>query len=411
VADPPGGPPDTLPPQILRIQPESGALVPNWKGDAEIFFDDVIDEMATGGGGAAAGGLARQVLLSPVSGGVKVDWHRSRVTVKPREGWKKRVYRLEVLPGIVDLRRNRLDTGKVVLFSTGPEIGHARIGGIALGWVEQRILPRALIEAVPLPDSIGYLTQTDSGGQFNLESLAPGKYIVYAVNDENGDRRRGLREAYDSTAVTLDSSANVALFAFVHDTNPPRIRTAQLSDSISIRVEFSQPLDPVTPLDTMQTRVLELPDSTPIRVARVVPQRVFDSLTAVARQRADSLKAAQDTTKRQTPAAPAQPRQARQPPTAAKLPPVDTALVRKLLATRPVPTDRYVITLMRPLKPETRYVIDIQGATNLVGNKGSGQVVLLVPKPVARDTTQKAPSPGDTTQGVPRTPPPPSPPR
>ena len=105
--EPPGGPPDTSPPQVLAVQPESGAVVPDWKGDAVIQFDDVIDEMATGGGGGGAiTGLARQIVLSPVAGEVKVSWHRSSIHVKPAEGWKPgRVYHLQLLPGIVDLRR------------------------------------------------------------------------------------------------------------------------------------------------------------------------------------------------------------------------------------------------------------------------------------------------------------------
>jgi hypothetical protein len=245
VGAPPGGPPDKEPPKIVQVKPESGAVVPNFHGDAVIQFNEVIDEMAGGGGGAGSvSGLAKLILLSPVASPVKVSWHRTRVTIKPKEGWKRRVYRLEILPGFADLRNNRTDSSKTVLFSTGPKIGHARIGGIALRWIEQTVLLRALIEAVPLPDSVGYLTMADSGGQFNLTNLQPGRYIVYATADENNDRRRGLREAYDSVEVTLDSSANVALFTFPHDTVPPRPRAATYLDSVSVRVEFSQALDP-----------------------------------------------------------------------------------------------------------------------------------------------------------------------
>src|SRR6266540_2672123 len=292
VGTPPGGPPDKEPPKIVQVKPESGAVVPDWKSSVVIQYDDVIDEMASSGGGSGAvSGLAKQILLSPVRGPVKVDWHRSSISVKPKEGWKRRVYRLEILPGIMDLRRNRSDSGKTVLFSTGPDIGHARIGGIALKWIEQTILVRALIEAVPLPDSVGYLTMADSGGQFNLTNLQPGRYIVYATADENGDRRRSLREAYDSGVVTLDSSANVALYTFPHDTVPPRPRQATYLDSISVRVEFSQALDPASH-DTMRVQVLQLPDSTPVAIAQIYTQRQFDSLTTLTKQKADSAAAA-----------------------------------------------------------------------------------------------------------------------
>ena len=393
VGDPPGGPPDVAPPKIVAIKPESGAVVPDFKDDVVIQFDETIDEMPGGGGGGGvrAGGLAQQVLLSPVAGPVKVSWHRSRVTVKPKEGWKRRVYRLEILPGFFDLRRNRLDSAKTVLFSTGPEIGHARIGGIALEWVEQSVLVRALIEAVPLPDSVGYLTMADSGGQFNVENLHPGRYIVYATADENGDRRRGLREAYDSIEVTLDSSANVALYTFSHDTVPPRPRTATFVDSISVRVEFSQPLDPTASFDTAQLHVLELPDSTPVAIAAIYSQRQFDSLTTAARAKADSQRAATDTARVAPPAPPPPPPPPRRPVADTAPPRVDTTLVRQLLARRPIPSDKIVIRLAQPLKLETRYVVRIDAATNLIGKKGEGSVSFTVPKPTPRDTTHHAP--------------------
>jgi len=432
VGTPPGGPPDKEPPKIVAVKPESGAVVPDFHGDAAIQFNEVVEEMAGGGGAGSISGLEKQVLLSPVAGPVKVSWHRSRVTIKPKEGWKRRVYRLQILPGFTDLRHNRSDSGKTVLFSTGPEIGHARIGGIALKWIEQTVLLRALIEAVPLPDSVGYLTMADSGGQFNLTNLQPGRYIVYATADENNDRRRGLREAYDSVEVTLDSSSNVAFFAFPHDTVPPRPRTATYVDSISVRVEFSQALDPAKSLDTTHVHLLELPDSALVPIDRILTQRVYDSLTtaaAAARQKADSAAAAaRDTTKRPaivhdtsgrpnihptvppgTPVPPAappppplSPRQAAPSRTPAKSY-VDTTLVRQLLAQRPIPSDRIVIRPVHPLKRETRYLVRVTGATNLIGKKGDGEIGFTVPKPVAPDTTHRARA--DTTHRAPRTPP------
>jgi hypothetical protein len=406
----------------VAVRPESGAVVPNFHDDAFIQFDETIEEMASGGAGSVSG-LSKQVLLSPVRGPVNVSWHRSRVTIKPKEGWKRRVYRLEIMPGFTDLRRNRYDSAKTILFSTGPEIGQARIGGIALKWIEQTVLLHALIEAVPLPDSAGYMTMTDSGGQFNLTNLQPGRYIVYATADENNDRRRGLREAYDSVEVTLDSSTNVALFAFPHDTVPPRPRTATWVDSVSVRVEFTQALDPTKSLDTSHVQLVELPDSTRVPIDRILTQRQFDSLAtlaAAARQKADSAAAAaaaaRDTTRRQpamvhdtssrpnihppvppgTPVPPAAPPPAPTPArgAAAKTPAktyVDSTLVKGLLAQRPIPSDRIVIRLVRPLKPETRYLVRIAGATNLIGKRGIGDIGFTVPKPVVRDTTHHAP--------------------
>ncbi len=135
--EPPGGPPRTTPPQIVRVVPESGAVVPDWHGDAVIVFDEVIDEMpASPGPPGAITGLARQVILSPAAGEVKVSWHRTAIRVRPAEGWRpQRVYRLELLPGITDLRRNVLKRGTTVVFSTGPAIPATALTGTAVLWV------------------------------------------------------------------------------------------------------------------------------------------------------------------------------------------------------------------------------------------------------------------------------------
>src|SRR5882724_2122592 len=81
-----------------------------------------------------------------------------------------------------------------------------------------------------------------------------------------------------------------------------RPRTATNVDSISVRVEFSQALDPAAPLDTIHMRVLELPDSAPVPIAQILTPKQFDSLAtaaAAARQKADSAAAAaRDTTRR-----------------------------------------------------------------------------------------------------------------
>ena len=39
-------------------------------------------------------------------------WRRDRITVRPREGWRPNtMYRVELLPGVSDLRNNRATTG------------------------------------------------------------------------------------------------------------------------------------------------------------------------------------------------------------------------------------------------------------------------------------------------------------
>ena len=407
VGEPPGGPPDTAPPQVVAVRPESGAVVANWKGDAVIQFDEVIDEMAGGGGGGGGGGaiagIGKQIVLSPVAGEVNVSWHRSSIHVKPAEGWKPgRVYRLQLLPGIADLRRNILKTGRTVIFSTGPALPSTTLAGTVLQWVEQRLLVGGAIRAVPAGDTaLAYLVLTDSGGRFRLDAAPPGRYVVYAVQDQNGNRRLDPREAYDSAVVTLDTTATVVLWTFVHDSVGPRPRAADPVDSLTFRVTFNQPIDPATIPDTAHLKLLALPDSTPVPVAAVLTPAAYDSLAAreraaldSARRAADTSHAARpdtgqraDTTRRPAPA-PVPPR----PPGAAPTAPADTTW-RILLRQRPVPTDKVVVRTVRPLAPASRYVVRVRGVRNLNGAAADGGTVLTTPKPVPRDTTKTPPPP------------------
>src|SRR2546427_7443308 len=66
VGTPPGGPPDSAPPRILHVRPESGAVVPKYGGDVVIQFDETVDEMP---GAGTAGGLERRGVLAAGGGG------------------------------------------------------------------------------------------------------------------------------------------------------------------------------------------------------------------------------------------------------------------------------------------------------------------------------------------------------
>src|SRR6185437_3035840 len=75
---------------------------------------------------------------------------------------------------------------------------------------------------------------------------------------------------------------------------------------------------------------------------------------------------------------------------------VDSTVI-KLLATRPIPTDKLVVRTSAPLKPSTKYFIRVTGATNLNGVHADAVSVLVVPAPkkVPADSTAKAKA--DTT--------------
>ncbi len=378
IEPPPGGPPDTSPPQLLATRPDSFARIPGFRGSVEFRFDEVISEGSSANEGTGTGDLEKLVILSPSTKVPDVSWHRDRIDVRPDGGWQPdRVYRVELLPGVTDLRRNRSDTGAVLTFTTGAPLPATSIQGTVVDWTTGRPAPAALVEAILLPDSLPYRGVTDSSGRISLGPLPAGDYLVRGVLDQNHNMRLDPREAFDSVRLARGKTSAGELWAFVHDTTPPRIRTITVADSVSATIELTQSLDPRQRLAPANASVRLLPDSTPVRVASLLPKPVDDSLHA--RQGAARDTTARDTTARDTTA---------RDTTAPRRPGI-AAPEPKPLTSRPPLTDRLVLRVQLPWKPETKYAVDLRGLRNVTGVAGNATGVLTVSKAPA-DSLRRA---------------------
>lgn len=284
IAAPPGGPPDFAPPRLLGTTPESLAVVPDFDGWVEFTFDEVISEAGQPSFGFGTGTLERLVMISPDSGIPRVRWRRERLEVRPRDGWRPNtVYRVEIASGLSDItqRANTTDSGVVLTFTTGAPVPTRRLRGAAVEWAQRRFAPRALVEAILLPDSLVYRSTADSAGRFTFGPLPDGEYLVRITLDANNNRRTDGREAWDTVRLAAGQDSVGEVWAFVRDTIGPRLESealSALSDSLSIAVAFNQPLDPNLGLTPDQVRVRVLPDSTPLPVLTALPQLRHDSI-------------------------------------------------------------------------------------------------------------------------------------
>jgi hypothetical protein len=402
IEPPPGGPPDASPPRLIATRPNSLAVLRPFRGNAEFQFDEVVSEGGTPNQGQGTGGLEKLVILSPSTRVPEVSWKRDRITVRPAEGWRSnRVYRVELLPGVTDLRNNRTESGTVLTFTTGAPRPTNTLQGQVFDWGTGRPATDGLVIATLLPDSLPYRSVADSSGRFALGPLPAGDYLVTGVLDQNRDARQDSREAYATVRVARGKSDAGELWTFVHDTLPPRIQTVTVDDSVSATLTFSQKLDPKQRLAPRDVRLRLLPDSTPVAVASILPAPVDDSLNRRA-ARADSTAARDsvpaDTTRgRRKPAARQPSRPAAPAPTPA---PTETPQ-----ASRPPLYDRLVLRVPRPWKPGSRLVAEIKGVRNITGVAGDAVGVVAVPEkrpePAAGDTLRRAGRP-DTTKAKPK---------
>lgn len=388
---PPGGPERHIPPQLLSVQPESGAVNVRLK-EVRIRYDEVVNERP--GGGAAD--LSALALISPSDGQPNVGWHRQELTIKPRHEWRANTaYTVTLLPGLTDLHGNVVKTPLTIIFSTGATIPTTRIRGIIFDWVAGKPLANAAIEAIQHPDTtVRYVARADTGGRFEMGTMPPGSYTVRGWGDVNNNRIVDLRELWDTVHVDLRDSARVELLAFIHDTIAPIIQQVAVADSTHLRVMFDKGIDPAQHLDTAMF-ALKRWDSTVVPIVRLMSGPVFDSLhakevraadSARLKHEADSLRAAGDTARARallTPPAP--PFGVARADTGAKRqpPPVPS---------RPVPLTVVVLQTGTPLLPDSTYRLEVGPVKNLLGYGAPTGRAFRVPRrppPQAADTARR----------------------
>jgi hypothetical protein len=281
---PPGGPEVHAPPRLVRLTPDSNAV--NVKDrNATFFFDETINDRGTG-----TQELRNYFLLSPSDGEPEVSWHRNRIDVRPRGGFRPNTaYTITLLPGLTDLRSNAMRTGASLVFSTGPTIPPERITGTVFDWVAGHPASRALLQAIT-PDSNMYLAQSDSAGRFTIGPLPAGSYLVRAIIDLNGNRELDRNEAFDTARVAVPQKAPLELLTVQRDTLPPRIITVAPTDSATLRVTFDRFLDPLQPPPASAFRLVAS-DSSAIPVTAVLTPREEQKETQATQQAtADSLR-------------------------------------------------------------------------------------------------------------------------
>ena len=379
---PPGGPEDKAPPRLVQVTPDTNAVNVTDRV-VQFSFDETISDR---GEGALA--LDKFFLVSPSDGAIDLSWHRSRIDVRPHQGFRPNTaYTVTMLPGLGDLRNNVMKAGAKVVFSTGPTIPTLFIDGIAFDWSAGTPV-KAYVEAIT-PDSIRYLAQADSVGHFTLGPLNPGSYLVRGIVDVNNNHALDRTESYDTVRVTVPgATTRVELLTAQRDTLPARMSVPTVTDSLTLTVTFDRALDPNQTLAASAFKLLASDSSVVPIVAAYSPLEVrrLDSIRT--RTRADSARRADSLAGK--PLAPLTPAEPVTPAVNAKPapPPPPKPSV-------PSPYSTVVLKLGEPLKPTSDYRLSTTGLRALSGRVAPSERRFSTPKP----PPPKAP--GDTTRTTP----------
>lgn len=396
---PPGGPPDTELPVLTGIMPDSYAV--NVRAPAVVLrFDEVINERSSatapaggagaasagsfGGGGGGASGLNGLLVLSPSDGRDEVVWRRDALELRPRGGFRPNTaYRVTLLPGLADLRGNRLAESFTFVFSTGATIPQGEVSGVLFDWTSGKPAVNARVDLFMASDTtFRWSARTDSLGRFRVRELRPAVYEVRAWVDANNDRRISFREISDVARVQLADTASLELYAYGRDTLPPRLEAVEWIDSTAIRIRLDRGIVP-----TWDGRSAELVGADSVAIplgGPFVPSAIYDSVARVqAEARRDSLKAA-DSTARDSTAGDTTGREISE----AEAAPADT--VERPVFKRAIPVTQWTAPLAAPLPPGL-YRFRLREAPGLNGRNAQAERDLRVqppaPPPAPRDST------------------------
>jgi hypothetical protein len=384
---PPGGPPDREPPRLLQVSPEPNSIVPGWDRPVVFQFDERLSER----------GIREAVLVSPETGEVRVRKKGSRLEVSIEGGWREgQIYRVVVLPGVLDLFGNARKEAVEVVFSTGPEIPNTVVAGTVVDRLTGKPVAGARVEAIHQPDSTTYVELTDSAGMFVFLRIPTGEYRLQAYRDENRNRRPDFFEIQDTarTALAMNDTALHALALLAPDTTPARLMRAEARDSLQVRLFFDDALDPLQPLTGAEFGLWQLPESTAVAVAAVLYPHEWErqrAEAAAAAQPQDTTGVPQDTIRQPQDTI----RQPRHTTGQERLRPGPSAQD----STLPLPTRELVLIPGVALRPGGRYRVEARGITNVAGVSGGGGSVAFDAPAAAPPDTARAPVEPDSAGG------------
>jgi len=441
MGSPRGGPEDRIPPMVVSTEPDTFAVIEPTQDPVRIRFSERISERAV------TGFLDDAVQVSPTTSDVRVKHNRNGLEISLQGGFEAgTVYRISVLPLIVDRFGNPMPDVFEFFFSTGPDFEANVVAGIVTDRLTGAPVESIRVDAVPAVDTTAggvaapteeeappaYTSLTDSLGIFAIRYLPADRYRLVAYEDQNRNGVADFRERQDEQAALIVGPADTLMplnFDLLQpDSTPARLVQIETLDSLFLRVTFDDYLDPEDEFRTVALRFEkaegfeEAEGEMPLQ-ERVLQEHIFpayqDSLNAwadsvaavradsIAAVRADSLAAAGidpealDTTAVDTTAIDTT---TMDPEAAEAEPEAPPEIPQEVLdPAAPLPQQSLVVALRRPMLPQVVYQVTVTGVVNIasLGNGGGeAAVVWEPPEEEVSDTTAAQP---DTAAAQPDT--------
>lgn len=252
---PPGGAKDKEPPQIISEQPVSGSS--NYHGDNVVLeFNEYINYR----------GSTETLLITPaMDPPPKFTLKGKRLIINLPENLDENLsYSINLINAISDYTEgNALEMYKYV-FTKGPTIDSASLSGAVLNAFDKLPIEGVYVGLFPADDTSAFITSkatyvspTNKNGQFSINHVKPGVYVVAALEDKNYDLKLDFKNERvslrtDPVNVGDDSVLDQELLLFLTQQTPQILEYKILTNN-SICLVLNQKLEDlslkVTPQD------------------------------------------------------------------------------------------------------------------------------------------------------------------
>lgn len=182
---PQGGPKDEEAPKLISSNPKDQQLNVDTRTVTLVFNEEVQQNT-----------LSKQLLITPnINNPYQVKSNKNELTLefeKPLED--STTYTFNFREGITDITEKNKAQGLRLSFSTGTYIDSSRVSGSVVNLLKQTPEKEAIVALYQANDTLSirknrpyYLTTTDAQGNFSLQNIKEGSYMMYALLDKNGN--------------------------------------------------------------------------------------------------------------------------------------------------------------------------------------------------------------------------------
>lgn len=243
---PPGGDPDTIPPEVLAVYPANGTT--NFKGKSiEIEFSEYIKR----------NNARDAVFISPtIEGEIEYTWSGTTLEIEFEQNLlDNTTYTVTAGTDFQDENnRNNMAEPFVFAFSTGDKIDNGKIAGRVYDNKPLGIIVAAyrINDSIPNPklDKPEYISQAGDKGDFTLLGLSPNTYRVFALRDDFKDFLYKVeQDEYGSPTHDIVLNEEDSMYVGLNfkmareDSTLPELTSATMTDKYHILLEFTEFID------------------------------------------------------------------------------------------------------------------------------------------------------------------------